>query len=45
MYSRKDAEAQRINSLAAYFLWGAKNKLLSGFAPSREKEKKLAKQA
>ena len=37
MYSRKDAEAQRINSLAAYFLWGgAKNKLLGGFAALRE---------
>jgi hypothetical protein len=37
MYSRKGAEAQRINSLAAYLPWGGvKNKLLGGFAPSRE---------
>jgi hypothetical protein len=37
MYSRKGAEAQRINSLAAYFTWEeAKNKLLGGLAASRE---------
>jgi hypothetical protein len=37
LLARQGAEAQRINSLAAYFPWGgAKNKLLGGFAASRE---------
>jgi hypothetical protein len=32
LLARQGAEAQRINSLAAYFPWAAKNKLLSGLA-------------